>query len=222
MSTDVSESGVRQMDNDLTREAPISTLFLDVGGVLLTNGWDRHARARAVTTFDLDEAEMEERHHLTFDTYEEGKLSLEEYLRRVVFYRNRPFTTDQFRAFMFEQSQPHPEMVGLVSRLKERHGLRVVVVSNEGRELNTHRVRTFDLSGLVDVFISSCFVHIRKPDVDIFRLALDISQSSPDRVIYIENTPMFVQVAEGLGIRSILHVDFETTREALTAVGLAG
>lgn len=221
VSADVSESGVQHMDNNLTREAPISTLFLDVGGVLLTNGWDRQARARAVTAFDLDAAEMEERHHLTFDTYEEGNLSLDEYLSRVIFYRDRPFTTAQFRAFMFDQSQAHPEMVDLVSRLKERHDLRVVVVSNEGRELNTHRVRTFDLSDLVDVFISSCFVHIRKPDIDIFRLALDISQSDPDEVIYIENTPMFVQVAQGLGIRSILHVDFETTRDTLAAVGLA-
>jgi putative hydrolase of the HAD superfamily len=205
---------------EMSTETRITTLFLDVGGVLLTNGWDRHARARAIDAFGLDPAETEERHHLTFDTYEEGKLTLDQYLSRVVFYEDRPFTPDQFRAFMFDQSRPHPDMIDLVSALKERHRLRVAVVSNEGRELNSHRVRTFGLDRLVDVFVSSCFVHIRKPDVDIFRLALDISQAGSEQVVYIDNTAMFVQVAESLGIRSVLHTGHETTRAALAGYGL--
>ena len=82
------------------------------------------------------------------------------------------------------------------------------MVSNEARELNSYRIRKFKLDGFVDSFISSCFVHVRKPDADIFRLALDIAQAPARQVVYIENTPMFVQVAEGLGIRSILHTDY--------------
>jgi putative hydrolase of the HAD superfamily len=199
---------------------PITTLFLDIGGVLLTNGWDHYARRRAATNFKLDLAEMENRHHLTFDIYEEGKLTLEEYLSRVVFYEKRPFTRAQFRRFMFAQSKPYPEMIELVGKLKIRHGLMIVVVSNEARELNSHRIRRFKLNRLVDFFISSCFVHIRKPDADIFRLALDIAQTPARQVVYIENTPMFVQIAEGLGIRSILHTDYSSTCAKLASFGL--
>jgi putative hydrolase of the HAD superfamily len=204
----------------MKRAIPITTLFLDIGGVLLTNGWDHHARERAATNFNLELAEMEDRHHLTFDTYEEGKLTLEEYLGRVVFYQERPFTRAQFRRFMFAQSKPYPEMIELVAQLKVRHGLKIAVVSNEGRELNTYRIRKFKLGGFVDFFISSSFVHLRKPDADIFRVALDIAQVPVDEIVYIENTPMFVQIAEGLGIRSILHTDYRSTCAKLASFGL--
>ena len=125
----------------MQKTTAITCLFLDIGGVLLTDGWDHHARKRAATNFKLELAEMEDRHHLTFDTYEEGKLTLEEYLSRVVFYEKRPFTRDQFREFMFAQSKPYPEMIELVAQLKVRHGLKIAVVSNEARELNAHRIR---------------------------------------------------------------------------------
>jgi putative hydrolase of the HAD superfamily len=199
----------------------ITCLFVDIGGVLLTDGWTHDGRKRAAANFNLDLAEMEERHHLTFDTYEEGKLTLDEYLGRVVFYEERPFTMAQFRAFMFAQSGPHPEMIDLVTRLKVRHGLKVAVVSNEGRELNAYRINEFKLDEFVDFYISSCFVHVRKPDADIFRLALDIAQVPARQVVYIENTPMFVQVAEGLGIKSILHTDHKSTRAQLDSLGLS-
>ena len=204
----------------MKKATAITCVFLDIGGVLLTNGWDHPARKRAATNFKLDLAAMEDRHHLTFDTYEEGKLTLEEYLSRTVFYEDRPFTPDQFREFMFAQSQPFSEMIELVAQLKARHGLKIAVVSNEGRELNAYRIRTFKLAGFVDFFISSCFVGLRKPDVDIFRLALDIAQTPPDQIAYVENTPMFVQIAEGLGIRSILHTDYKSTCAKLASFGL--
>ena len=198
----------------------ITTIFVDVGGVLLTNGWDHHARRRAAKNFQLPWAEMEERHRLVFETHEEGKLTFEEYLGWVVFYQKRPFTRDQFRRFMLAQSKPYPRMIDLVAQLKIQCGLKVAVVSNESREVNAFRIRKFKLDQFVDTFISSCFVHIRKPDADIFRLALDIAQAPAQQVVYIENTPMFVQVAEGLGIRSILHTDYQTTRAKLALFGL--
>ena len=204
----------------MKKATEITCMFLDIGGVLLTDGWDHHARKRAATRFKLELPEMEDRHHLTFDTYEEGKLTLEEYLGRVVFYQKRPFTRAQFRRFMFAQSKPYPEMIELVRRLKARYGLKIVVVSNEGHGLNEYRIRKFKLDKFVDSFISSCFVHLRKPDADIFRAALDTAQVSADQVIYIENTPMFVEVAEGLGIRSILHKDYKSTRAKISALGL--
>jgi putative hydrolase of the HAD superfamily len=207
-------------DKTMKKATGFTCMFVDIGGVLLTNGWDHHARERAATDFKLDLAEMEDRHHLTFDTYEEGKITLKEYLDRVVFYRERPFTPAQFRRFMYAQSKPYPEMITLVAQLKLRHGLKIVVVSNEGRELNAYRVRKFKLDGFVDSFVSSCFVHIRKPDADIFRLALDIAQAPARQVVYLENTPMFVQIAEDLGIRSILHTDYSSTCAKLASLGL--
>jgi len=204
----------------MKRSTEITTLFLDVGGVLLTNGWDHHARRRAAKNFNLEWTEMEARHRLTFETHEEDKMTFEEYLDRVVFYRKRPFTRAQFRLFMFAQSKPYPEMIELVAQLKVRHKLKIAVVNNEARELNAYRIREFKLDRFVDSFISSCFVHVRKPDTDIFRLALDITQAPARQVLYIENTPMFVQIAEGLGIRSILHTDYKSTCAKLASFGL--
>jgi putative hydrolase of the HAD superfamily len=207
-------------EKTMKKATAITCVFLDIGGVLLTDGWDRHARKRAATNFKLELAEMENRHRLTCGTYEEGKLTLEEYLDRVVFYQKRTFTRAQFRRFMFAQSKPYPEMIGLVAQLKVRHGLKIAVVSNEGRELNAYRIHRFKLDGFVDSFISSCFVHLRKPDAEIFRLALDIVQEPARQVVYIENTPMFVRIAEGLGIRSILHADYQSTCAKLASFGL--
>jgi putative hydrolase of the HAD superfamily len=121
---------------------------------------------------------------------------------------------------MFDQSKPFPKMINLVRRLKTRYGLKIVVVSNEGRELNEYRIRKFKLDGFVDFFISSCFVRLRKPDAEIFRVALNTVRVPANQVVYIENTPMFVEIAEGLGIRSILHTDYKSTCAKLTSLGL--
>ena len=204
----------------MKRVRAAATLFLDIGGVLLTDGWDRRARGRAAKAFKLDGAEMEERHHMTFEIYEEGKLTLDDYLDLVVFCQQRPFTRPQFRRFMHSQSKPYPHMIALFTRLKDRYGLKVIVVSNEARELNDYRIRRFKLTELVDAFISSCFVHVRKPDVEIFRLALDIAQTPARQVVFIDNTLMFVDVAKGLGIRSIHHTDYRSTSAQLDALGL--
>jgi putative hydrolase of the HAD superfamily len=198
----------------------ITTLFLDVGGVLLTNAWDRKVRRRAAQEFHLDFEAMDERHHLTFDTYEEGKLTLDEYLDRVIFCAERTFSRKDFTAFMMAQSHPHPEMIDLVCRLKSAYHLKTAIVSNEGRELTVYRIQRFQLYSFVDFFIASSFVHLRKPDADIYRLALDVSQSKPGQVAYIEDRRMFVEIARSLGLEGIEHTGLETTRAALTSLGL--
>lgn len=204
----------------MKRLANITTLFVDIGGVLLTDGWPRTSRCMAAKMFHLDADEMESRHAQAFDTYELDKLTLEEYLNHVVFYEKRKFTHAQFQRFMFTQSKPYHNMIDLIRNLKIRYGVKIVVVSNEGRELNDHRIRTFQLNKIVDFFISSCFVHLRKPDPDIFRHALDMTQSVPEQTVYIENTLMFVRIAESLGIRSIYHVDHDSTCTKLALLGL--
>ncbi len=196
-----------------------TTIFTDIGGVLLTNGWDREGRKKAAKKFDLDLPDTEERHHLTFDTYEAGKITLDEYLKRVVFYKKRSYTPAQFTKFMYELSQPFPEMLALIRGIKMKYGIKIAVVSNEGRELNTYRINTFRLNEFVDFFISSSFVHFRKPDADIFKVALDIAQVPAQQVIYLEDRPLFVQVADGLGIRGILHTDYQETKKQLAEFG---
>jgi putative hydrolase of the HAD superfamily len=198
----------------------ITTLFLDIGGVLLTNGWDRKARQQAAETFQLDHEDLEERHHLTYDTYEEGKLSLDDYLQRVVFCQERPFTREDFKNYMMSRSRSIPEMLDLIRSLKGRYHLKTIAVSNEGREINAFRIRTFHLDQVIDTFVSSCYVHFRKPDPDMYRIALDISQSTPEEVAYIDDRPLFVEVANSLGIHGIQHVDLSTTRSKLGELGL--
>jgi putative hydrolase of the HAD superfamily len=198
----------------------ITTLFLDIGDVLITDGWDHLARKRAATAFKLNLAEINERHFLTFETFEDGKLTLDEYLGLVVFFQKRSFSRAQFRRFMFAQSKACPGMIELIAQLKARHGLKIIALSNEARELNAYRIRKFKLNKLMDAFVSSCFVQIRKPDAAIFRLALDIAQTPIREIVYIDNTPMFVQIAETLGIQSILHTDYDSTRAKLASLGL--
>jgi putative hydrolase of the HAD superfamily len=204
----------------MTPSSTITDLFLDIGGVLLTNGWDDDIQKRTADKFGLDYEEMHERHHLTFDTYEEGKLSLDEYLNRIVFYQERSFTKEAFKAFMYAQSQPFPEMIELMRGLKAKYGLEIAAVSNEGRELTVYRVQQFKLGTFIDFFVSSCFVHYRKPDEDIYRIALDIAQVRPEQVVYIDDRAMFVEVAQGLGIKGILHSGYATTRTALENLDL--
>jgi putative hydrolase of the HAD superfamily len=198
----------------------VNTIFTDIGGVLLTNGWDRGCRRRAIDTFKLDPEETEERHHLCFDTLEVGKITLDEYVNHVVFYKKRLFTRSEFWRFMCDQSQPLQGMIELIQQLKKKYDLKVAVVSNEGRELAEYRIKQFKLNAVADFFIVSSFVHFRKPDSDIFRIALDTAQVTPQQVVYMEDRPMFVKVARSLGIHGIRHTDRNSTSEKLEKFGL--
>ncbi len=201
-------------------EQKITTLFLDIGGVLLTNGWDRHMRRSAAEKFELDFEDMDERHHLTFDTYEEGDLSLDEYLSRVIFHQKRQFTREDFKAFMFAQSKPVTDMINLMISLRKQYGLKIAAISNEGRELTVYRVKKFDLGSFIDFFISSCFVHFRKPDLRLYNLALDCAQVSTRESVYIDDRKMFVEIAEEIGLNGIHHTSYDSTRESLESLGL--
>jgi len=202
------------------KSIPVTTLFLDVGGVLLNNGWEHQSRRLAATAFNYDFDEMEARHHIIFETHEEGKVTLAQYLNRVLFYKKRDFTFNQVRDFMFAQSFAYPKMIEYLQELKEQYNLKIAVVNNEAKDLNEYRIQKFQLGKFVDFFISSCFIQLRKPDADIFTVALNIAQVRADEVVYIENTQMFVDVASELGIRSILHKDYLYTCNVLASMGL--
>ncbi|HEY0512396.1 MAG TPA: HAD-IA family hydrolase [Thermoanaerobaculia bacterium] len=198
----------------------ITHLFTDLGGVLLTNGWDRGLRKLVASQFQIDPDAMDERHHLTYDTYEAGKISLSVYLQRVVFWEPRSFTEDQVVDFMLSQARAFPDMIEMYKRLKAKNDLKVVVVSNEGRELTADRIQRFRLKEFVDIFVVSSFVHFRKPDEDIFRIALDVAQADPAEVVYVDDRQMFTEVAGRLGMREIWHRDHDRTRAACEALGL--
>jgi len=199
---------------------PIKALFLDIGGVLLNNGWDRKARQDAAKSFGLDYTDMEERHHLTYDTYEAGKINLDTYLDRIVFFEKRGFTKEQFRMFMISQSHAHQPTIDYFKTLKKTHNIKIGVLSNEGRELSEYRTRKFELHSFVDFFVVSSYVHVRKPDEDIYRLALGIAQLSPENCAYVDDRHLFVEVAQKLGIRSIHHTALSNTSAQLEAMGL--
>jgi len=198
----------------------ITTLFLDIGGVLLTAGWDRAARKKTYNHFQLDHDVMEDRHHITVETFELGKITIEEYLQRVVFCDEQDFAFEDFKEFMFAQSFAYPEMISLITEIKKEHLLKIVIVSNESRELNEYRVKKFKLNELADCFISSSFVRLRKPDTDIFKLALDISQAPANQILYIDYQIMFVHLAESFGINVIHHTGYDSTKTKFASFGL--
>jgi putative hydrolase of the HAD superfamily len=205
----------------MSHSSAITTLFLDIGNVLLTDSWGPSMRQRAMERFGFEVTEVAERSRLAFEVYEQGKISLDEFLNWVVFYKDRPFSREALKAFMLAQSQPHLEMIALVRALKTRHGLKVVVVTDDGREFIVHRIQQFGLAAFVDCFIVSCFVRCRKPDPDIYRMALDVAQVAPAHVVYIDDQSLFVEAAQSLSIRGIQHTGYESTRAALEGLGLA-
>ena len=198
----------------------IKALFTDIGGVILSNGWDHIGREKAVHKFNLNKDEVNERHHLTYDTYEIGKIDLNTYLKRTVFYKKRNFTVKEFKEFMFAQSVSYPHMMKFIKDLKIKNNLRTIAVSNEAKELNNYRIKKFKLKEIIDAFVSSSYVHFRKPDEDIFKVALDVAQFEPDEVVYLEDRMMFVEVANSLGINGIHHTDYASTVYKLAEFGL--
>lgn len=198
----------------------IKALFTDIGGVILSNGWDHIGREKAVEKFNLNKDEINQRHHLTYDTFELGKIDLNTYLKRTVFYKKRKFTVKEFKDFMFAQSVSYPHMIKMIKELKAKNNLRTIAVSNEAKELNNYRIKKFKLKEIIDAFISSSYVHFRKPDVDIFKIALDVAQFEPDEVVYLEDRMMFVEVASSLGINAVHHTDYASTVYKLANFGL--
>jgi putative hydrolase of the HAD superfamily len=157
---------------------------------------------------------------VTYDTYEEGKMTLETYLRQIIFYEPREFSVADVEKYILDQATAYEDTIGLVKKLRAVYGLKVAVVSNEGREVAEDRIRRFHLKDFVDFFVVSAFVHFRKPDLDIYRLALDVAQVHPEQVAYIEDRPLLCEVASSLGIHAVLNRNQEETRAKLAELGL--
>jgi len=181
----------------------IRAIFWDIGGVLLTNAWDRTQRTAALEHFRLDEEEFHGRHEMVVSSFERGKITLDEYLDRTVFYRTRPFTRDAFRDFMYSLSQPFPEVVEFAQALSDSGKYFMGTINNESRELNYYRIEKCGLRKIFRVFVSSCFVGFRKPEKDIYRLALETTQIPAEECCFIDDRSLNLECAAKLGMQTI-------------------
>ena len=200
--------------------AETTTLFSDVGGVLLTNGWDRSSRRQAAEKFRLDWEEFADRHELVAAAFDKGQLSLEEYLDRTVFYRPRSFSKQEFKDFMLRQSQPHPETLSLMGRLARTKNYLLATLNNESLELNLYRIDRFGLRAYFTIFFSSCFLGIKKPDEAIYRVALQMTQRVPEECVFVDDRALNLECARALGIRTILFESAAQLERELSALGM--
>ena len=198
----------------------VNTLFWDNGGVILTNGWDRRSRQLAVETFHLDPADFEDRHELMLNAFECGKATLVEYLQRTVFYRDRAFSMDDFKRFMFEQSRAVPEPLAFLGALAQMRRYLIASLNNESLEINEYRIRTFRLRDYFEAFFSSCYLGVRKPDRGIYSLALKITQRDPSECVLIDDRGLNLECAREMGMHTIQFVNVAQLRGDLAQLGI--
>jgi putative hydrolase of the HAD superfamily len=198
----------------------ISAIFWDVGGVLLSNAWDHEERRRALQQFALDEVEFESRHEMLVSSFERGKISLQEYLERTIFYRPRSFTLEAFEQYMYSLSQADPQALQLARELSKSCKYLMSTINNESKELNLFRIRTFGLREIFSLFVSSCFVGLRKPEEGIYRLALEITQRPPEECCFIDDRPLNLDSASRLGMHVIRMENAQQLRQELQKLGV--
>jgi putative hydrolase of the HAD superfamily len=198
----------------------LTTIFFDIGGVLLTDGWGHNSRRTAAEKFGLDWDEYSERHEKVAHAIETNRLTLERYLDRVVFYRPRPFTRDEFRDFIFAQSQPKPDSLKIAEQLAGLRQYFMATINNEVFELNVYRLAQFGLRRCFTVFFSSCFLGLRKPDEAIYRLALQATQRQPEECLFIDDREVNLECPRELGMATILFRDAEQLRRDLKPHGV--
>jgi len=198
----------------------ITTLFWDIGGVILTNGWDTAARRRAAEVFHLDWEEFQDRHDLSFPAFDSGNISLNEYLDRTLFYRPRPFTREEFIAFMFAQSKEYPESRAVLDQAARSGKYFIGAINNEPLELNEYRIAAFHLRRDFEVFFSSCYLHTRKPEEMIFRIALEVTQRPAAECVFIDDRPLNLENPRKLGMKTIHYQNAEQLRTELKNYGV--
>ncbi len=200
--------------------AEIKALFWDVGGVLLTNAWDHTQRDAALQRFQIDRSEFTERHELVVSSFERGKITLDEYLDRVLFYRPRPFSREEFKKFIFSLSQPNEEALAFARQLADSGKYLMGTINNESRELNEYRIERFGMRSIFRLFISSCYVGLRKPEEAIYRLALDVTQQISEQCCFIDDRALNLEVAKRLGMHTIEMDDAAHLRSDLKQLGV--
>ncbi len=198
----------------------VTALFWDLGGVVLTNGWDRKARHEAAANFNLELGAFEERHDAFVDEFETGEMSLHEYLRRTVFYRERSFSPDDFKKYIFELSKTLPESFPILGEAAKTRKYFVAALNNESFEINEHRIEAFHLPAYFAAFFSSCYLGVRKPEEKIYRRALSMAHRKPAESVFIDDRELNVECAKALGIHGIHFQNAKQLRNELAALGV--
>ncbi len=199
---------------------PITAIFFDIGAVLLSNGWTEVERHRVLAAFDLDFETFEQRHYQVIDAFDYGQISLQTYLDWTVFYTPRPFTPQDFEREVQRIMTPIPETLQIARELKNAGRYFMATLNNEPREFNDFRIQHFGLPDLFSAFFSSCYLGVRKPQLEVYRKALAISQRRPEESLFIDDYPENIQAARDLGMKAILYVDDASLRENLVKFGL--
>ena len=200
--------------------ASITTLFWDIGGVILTNGWDREARRQAANAFQLDWEDFQDRHDLTFPAFDAGQITLDQYLDRTLFYRPHSFTREEFTAFMFAQSREYSETRAILTRAARTGKYLIAAINNEPLELNNYRIEAFNLRRDFTAFFSSCYLHARKPEETIFRIALAVTQRPAEQCIFIDDRAMNLENPRRLGMHGIHHQNADKLLAELQSLGI--
>ena len=198
----------------------ITTLFWDIGGVILTNGWDHDSRDEAAKTFGLDIGEFRERHDLSFPAFDAGQITLNQYLDRTLFYRPRSFSREEFTAFMFAQSREYPETRAVLSDVARSGKYYVASINNEPRELNDYRIEAFSLRREFQAFFSSCYLGARKPEETIYRIALEVTQRPAERAVFIDDRALNLENPRRLGMQVVHHQNAKQLRADLQSLGI--
>ena len=198
----------------------ITTIFFDIGGVLLTDGWGHDSRRAAADHFGLDWEEYRDRHEKVAHAIETNRMTLDQYLNRAVFYRPRSFTRQEFRGFIFAQSQPKPESIEIAKQLAASKTSFMATINNEILELNSYRLEKFGLRAIFPVFFSSCFLGLRKPDEAIYRTALQITQRNAGECIFIDDREVNLECPREMGFKTILFREADQLRSQLHELGV--
>jgi putative hydrolase of the HAD superfamily len=199
---------------------PTHTIFWDVGGVLLTNAWDRTQRMNALDHFHLDEEEFHDRHEMVVSSFERGKITLDEYLDRTIFYRDRPFARQAFTDYMFSLSQPIPDVLDFARRLADCGKYFMGTINNESRELNSYRIEKYGLRAIFELFVSSCYVGFRKPEHEIYRLAMEITQRDPAEYCLIDDRQLNLECAARMGMHTVEMQTLDQLQKDLEKLGV--
>jgi putative hydrolase of the HAD superfamily len=200
---------------------PFDVILFDVGGVLLTNGWDHNERAVVAKQFALDVAEFEWRHAAHYDAWERDAVNVDAYLDATVFYEPRSFSREEFFDAICAQSMELPDgALGVLQEVAATCNCLVGALNNEARETNDYRFKKFGLHDYFDVTMSSCYLGLRKPGAAIYKRALDILGRPAERVLFIDDRAENIAGAVGVGMNGIVFKGADGLRSELVKLGV--
>jgi putative hydrolase of the HAD superfamily len=198
----------------------ITTIFFDIGGVCLSNGWDHEQRQALAQLLGFDYPSFDSRHRQVIDSLERGQLTLEEYLRWTLFYEPRPFSMQQVIDAIQQLSTPFDETLAIVQALRDSGKYLLATINNESRELNEYRIERFGLRDLFSAFFSSCYLGLLKPQPEHYRRAMQITQCPPEQCLFVDDRPMNIEVARILGMQPIQFISAAQLESELRAAGV--